>query len=103
MAAIRCPVCRADNATGPACRRCKADLSLLLALEEERAAALASARRALVRGEVAEAVRQAERADGLRNGDDASRLLATACLLARDYRRAFEVYRQARRRHRRPE
>jgi hypothetical protein len=94
---LRCPVCRADNAGGPACRRCKADLSLLVTLEQERAAALAAARRALLRGQAAEAVRLAERAEGLRHGDDARRLLVAASLLARDYRRAWEVYRRARR------
>ena len=35
--ALRCPVCKAENAQGPNCRRCKADLSLLFALEDRRA------------------------------------------------------------------
>src|SRR5262249_17865113 len=33
---MRCPVCKAENAQGPACRRCKADLSLLFAVEARR-------------------------------------------------------------------
>ena len=37
MALIRCPLCKADNLEGPACRRCKADLSMLFRLEERRA------------------------------------------------------------------
>ena len=34
---MRCPVCKAENEMTPQCRRCKADLSLLLALERGRA------------------------------------------------------------------
>lgn len=33
---MRCPVCRAENDRGPNCRRCRADLSLLFALEKQR-------------------------------------------------------------------
>ena len=40
---MRCPVCKAENADAPQCRRCKADLSLLVALEQRRAQALTSA------------------------------------------------------------
>ena len=68
MAVMRCPVCKAENAQGPACRRCKADLSLLFALEERRAWALAEARRLLAAGRVDEA-----RRDGGRGGLDAER------------------------------
>ena len=43
---MRCPVCKADNLETPQCRRCKADLSLLVAVERrrERARAVAVAR-----------------------------------------------------------
>ena len=44
---LRCPVCKADNSAGRACRRCKADLSLLFALEEERSWQIAEAGRCL--------------------------------------------------------
>ena len=40
---MHCPVCKADNSQGPQCRRCKADLSLLFALEEQRRRTLAEA------------------------------------------------------------
>ena len=33
---MRCPVCKADNALDPACRRCKADLALLVQVETQR-------------------------------------------------------------------
>ena len=47
---MRCPVCTAESDTGPSCRRCRADLSLLFRLEEERACLGATARRALLEG-----------------------------------------------------
>lgn len=34
---IVCPCCRAGNDAGPACRRCKADLSLLFEARTRRA------------------------------------------------------------------
>ena len=44
---IPCPCCKASNDTGPSCRRCKADLSLLLAIEAERSELLEAARQTL--------------------------------------------------------
>jgi hypothetical protein len=41
---MRCPVCKADNAQGPQCRRCKADLTVLFDLEAARRARLDAAR-----------------------------------------------------------
>ena len=35
---MRCPVCRAENTEETTCRRCRADLSLLAALEQARRA-----------------------------------------------------------------
>jgi hypothetical protein len=90
---MRCPVCKAENDKGPQCRRCKADLAPLFALEEERGRLLAAARHALTRGEPQEAVRQAAEADWLRRGDDSRRLLAVAHLLNRDFAAAWECYR----------
>ena len=42
--ALRCPVCKAENAQGPNCRRCKADLSMMFALEDQRAPVMEEAR-----------------------------------------------------------
>jgi hypothetical protein len=78
-------VCKADNAQGPGCRRCKADLSLLFRLEEERGHLLASAAECLRTGRFAEALRQAQRAHALRHGEKSARLLALANLLLRDF------------------
>jgi Flp pilus assembly protein TadD len=93
---MRCPVCKADNSQGPLCRRCKADLSLLFQLEEERGAALSAARKQLAAGAYADAVHQAERADRLRRDNESRRVLAAACLLQRDFARAWALFQEAR-------
>ncbi|HEY7314035.1 MAG TPA: hypothetical protein VH643_32090 [Gemmataceae bacterium] len=90
---MRCPVCKADNPQGPQCRRCKADLSLLFDLEEQRRQALAEARVSLRRGEWMEAMRQAETADWLRGDDESKQLAALAHLLEGDFAGAWRCYR----------
>ena len=92
---MRCPVCRAENEE-PTCRRCKADLAPLFALEDQRARALAAAARAAWQGQGAEVVHHAELAQRLRGGDDALRWLAMGHLLERDFSRALAYYRRVR-------
>ncbi len=89
---MRCPVCKADNPQGPQCRRCKADLSLLFDLEEQRGQALTEARHRLHRGEWSEAARQAETADWLRGDEESKRLAALAHLLDGDFATAWRCY-----------
>jgi hypothetical protein len=89
---MRCPVCRADNVQPPQCRRCKADLSPLFALEAQRQQTLAEARQCLRRGQWGRAAQHAESADGMRGDDDAKRLAALARLLDRDFAAAFHAY-----------
>jgi hypothetical protein len=89
-----CPACRADNAEGPACRRCKADLSLLFALEADRAFSLSSARSALAAGEPARALPAALRARMLRRDDESGRLAAACALCAGDFALAWSLYRE---------
>ena len=89
--ALRCPVCKADNTQGPLCRRCKADLSLLFILEEQRRQALADARRAAAAGDWHSFRRWAERADALRRDDESRRLLAAAHLLHGDFAEALQA------------
>jgi hypothetical protein len=89
---MACPVCRARVEDGPQCRRCRADLSLLFALEGQRERALASARRRLAAGGLAEALAAARAVAALRPGEDVSRLLAVAYLLRRDFARAWHYY-----------
>ncbi|HTU89149.1 MAG TPA: hypothetical protein VMF69_03535 [Gemmataceae bacterium] len=89
---MRCPVCKADNLQGPQCRRCKADLSLLFALEEQRRRTLAEARRNLRRGEWQAAAKYAETANWLRSDENARQLTALAHLLGRDFAAAWRCY-----------
>ena len=87
--AIRCPVCKADNPSGPTCRRCKADLSLVFALEEQRDDATRAARAALAGTRYAEAHRAALRADHLRRDETSRRLVALTALLCGDHALAW--------------
>ncbi len=90
---MRCPVCKADNTQGPSCRRCKADLSLLFTLEEQRNAEMDRAEDLLAVREWEGAYESAKRADELRRDEESLRLRAVTALLARDYRTAWECYR----------
>ncbi len=81
---MRCPVCRAADNQGRQCRRCKADLSLLVQLETARAHHLATAAALMLLGDTA-AAEHAERAYQLRAGADAARLAAAGYLLRRDF------------------
>jgi hypothetical protein len=90
---MRCPVCKADTST-PTCRRCKADLSMLFALEDDRAALLGRARHLLASGSAVEAARAARRANGLREDEESLRLLALSSLLLGDHHEAWRAYRR---------
>ena len=92
---MRCPVCKAENATGPNCRRCKADLGLLFALEEERTALLRTAQRLLNDGSWSAAAQTAARADGFRRDEESRRLLTAALLLGRDFVGAWSIFQAA--------
>jgi hypothetical protein len=89
---IPCPCCRASNDTGPACRRCKADLSLLFAVEADRAARVESARRLVAEGRHADAAAALAQADQSRRTDEAARLRAAVLLLAGDFPAALRAY-----------
>lgn len=89
---LRCPVCKAENSTPPTCRRCKADLSMLFALEDDRAALLGRARQLLIAGNAGEAARLAARANGLREDEESLTMLVLASLLFGDYHEAWRAY-----------
>jgi len=92
---MRCPVCRAaDNRTSQ-CRRCKADLSLLVELERQHARHLTRAARALTHGEAADCLHHAGQARALRADAASARLLALGYLKARDFASAWHWYQRA--------
>ena len=86
---MRCPVCRAETAEDVTCRRCKADLSLLVTLEKARRHALAQAARAAAFGDGARTLEHAEVAHRFRADRDSSRWLAVGYLLQRDFAKAI--------------
>ena len=90
---MRCPVCRAEVTQGPQCRRCRADLSLLWELDDQRRRALAEAYRAAAAGHWARTLAIAGGVDALRSDAEARRLLAVCRLLRRDFAGAWEEYR----------
>lgn len=89
---MQCPVCKAENTQGPLCRRCKADLALLWALEDQRRAALTETKQCLVAGRWTEAIEHAEACDWMRSDPESRRLIAVAHLLHRDFCRAWQCY-----------
>lgn len=92
---LQCPVCRAANSSGSACRRCKADLSLLVDLESNRSRHMAVARYALDGERFDEALDELVRVAALRDGSDAQRLRACTFLLATDFSSALAEYQRA--------
>jgi hypothetical protein len=89
---VPCPCCKALNDAGPTCRRCKADLSLLFAVEGQRAAAVADAGHLASDGRFPEALAALDRAAQLRHTPDLPRLRAAVLLLARDFPAALRAY-----------
>jgi hypothetical protein len=93
---MRCPVCKAESLQGPNCRRCKADLSLLFALEARRRRTLDEARRQFAAAQWSGATRLAAEADRMRTDDESRRLVALARLLNGEFAAAWQCYRQGR-------
>lgn len=88
---LACPCCKASNATDT-CRRCKADLSLLAAVESSREHHLALAQRFASELRTAEALTHLDHAAALRPGDDLRRLRAAVLLLAGRFADALTAY-----------
>lgn len=89
---MRCPVCRADNEEKPACRRCRADLSLLWAVEEQRERCLEAARTCLQEGKCEQALVHVRQASALRHGEDADQVAALAHLLGGSFAEALRYH-----------
>ena len=94
---MTCPVCRAANdGAAPTCRRCKADLALVVAVESRRVGLLAAAKSALAAGDCGAALRHLASAEAVRGGADVERLRAAAHLLSRNFPAAWRTYQQGR-------
>ncbi len=92
---MTCPVCRAANdGTVTTCRRCKADLTLVVAVEARRAGLLGAAKSALAAGDFDATLRHLTAAEAVRGGADVERLKAAAHLLNRDFPAAWRTYQQ---------
>jgi methylphosphotriester-DNA--protein-cysteine methyltransferase len=89
---MRCPVCRADVGQATQCRRCRADLSLLVELEKQRQQVMAAAYRCLHQGRFLQALVLAEGADTLHHDEDTKRLRMLIYILRRDFAAAFRLY-----------
>src|SRR5437868_2616949 len=92
---MRCPACRAQNDTGPQCRRCRADLSLLFTLEAQREQFLARAYQSAARGRWQQAFAIGASVDTLRRDVDSQRLLALSSLMCGDFHGAWQYYQEA--------
>ena len=90
---VPCPCCKASNATGPNCRRCKADLAELFALDTHAEALLAEARNRIHAGDARRAAAIIDRALETRRTPEALRLRAVAAYLGRDFPAALAWYR----------
>jgi hypothetical protein len=77
---------------GPQCRRCRADLSLLFTLEDQRRHALAAAYQCFARSDWPGMLALARQVHFLRRDEESARLLACASLLERDFAAAWQIY-----------
>lgn len=88
---FRCPTCNARQDASPECRRCKCDLSLLLAALQRCEGLYEECLRELAKGDVKAAEQAALRRWELAPDVDAARLLATTYLLQGRYQAALEI------------
>jgi hypothetical protein len=89
---LACPVCKAEN-VGTTCRRCKADLAMLLNLEDRRSALLSAARTAYTQSRLLDAWRFVRAANEHRQDEESLRWLAMLQLLHGDFGEAWRAYR----------
>ena len=88
---ITCPCCKASN-DAATCRRCKADLSLLVAVADRQGFLLSRARTDAAAGKFADALRSLDEAAAVRGGAEVRRLRAAVLLLAGDLPAAWAAY-----------
>lgn len=89
---IPCPVCRAENTSGPGCRRCRADLTLIFDLQLHHDELLTRAKQFAAAGNWPEVVAIAEQAVNLRKDSASLQVAAIGWLMLGDYPRAWKCY-----------
>ncbi len=92
---LACPVCKAENTAGPGCRRCKADLSLLFDMENQRPWLLQQTRWAFQIGRLDDALQYARLAHDIKNDSASFRWLAVLNLLTNRLTEAWNAYESA--------
>lgn len=88
---LTCPCCHASNDTA-VCRRCKADLSLLVAMENRREYHVTLAKRFAAEGRYTEALRHINQATQLRPTADMTQFRAALHLLGGEFAAALRAY-----------
>lgn len=94
--ALRCPTCKAWQLPSLQCRRCKCDLSLVVAVHDQQRQLHARVLRMIASGRNLEALRAARSRWALSPDPQAARLLAACCLLLGQFRTAQELCDRAR-------
>lgn len=89
-----CPVCRANPGEAASCRRCGADLSRLVDVEEAARTHYRAAREAFSRGDFAAMYAHARESAAKRKVPATRRLLACAALLNGDPAAALHLWRR---------
>ena len=89
---LACPVCKAENAAGPNCRRCKAELGMLYSLVEQRACLLAATRQAFEQHRQMDAWRLAIAANEHQQDAESLRWVAMLHLIHGNFEDAWRAY-----------
>ncbi len=86
---LRCPTCGADQTASAECRRCKCDLTLVLAVRQQAQVLHEQVLRHLRDGRAGDAVDAAERRHTLSPDRTSRRLLAVSYVTAGNYEAAI--------------
>lgn len=92
---FRCPTCAARQTLADVCRRCKCDLSLVVAVHHRRDALRRQCLRLLRQQQPEAALRAAEQLHALAPDADSNRLLAVAHLMCGQYSHALRIVQRA--------
>ncbi len=90
-AELCCPTCKATQAPSLECRRCKSDLSLVVAVHDQLRRLHATVLRQLAAGNYAEAVGTARSYWAISPNPLAARLMAVCCLLQEAFSEAQDI------------